>query len=75
MLFNRKGKIRAKENEKLLAMLEEMKGKFLQLQKLVTKSVDPSPYVIYEMKLTEAKYLFLLREVRHRQITLNEKRS
>lgn len=73
MLFKRKGKIRKEEDERLLTMLDEVKQQLAKLQVLVNKSVDPSPYVIYEMHLTEAKYLFLLREVRYRKTMVNEK--
>lgn len=67
MLFKRKGKIREKENEKLLQAIEEVKGQLVKLQTMVEKSVDPSPYVIYEMQLTESMYMFLLREARYRK--------
>lgn len=67
MLFHKKGKMRKEEDERLLAMLEEAKQHLTNLRQLVDKSVDPSPLVIYEMHLVEAKYLFLLREARHRK--------
>lgn len=73
MFFKKKGRIRKEENARLFALLEEMKQQFIYKQNLVKKSVDPSPIVLNELKLTEAKYMFLLKEAKMRKLTMDEK--
>ncbi|WP_216831794.1 YaaL family protein [Alkalihalobacterium elongatum] len=67
MLFKKKQRIRKVENERLLSLIDEMKQQLTNQQLLVKKSLDPSPMVLNELKITEAKYFFLLREARVRQ--------
>jgi hypothetical protein len=73
MFFRRKGKIRKEEDEKLISLIEELKDQLYHQREIVNKSVDPSPSVIYELDLTEVKYLFFLREARVRQTSMNGK--
>lgn len=73
MLFRRKGRIRKEEDERLLSLLDEVKNKLIYKREMVNKSVDPSPLVLHELNLIEAKYLFLLREARIRQTKKNGK--
>ncbi|HHY21405.1 MAG TPA: YaaL family protein [Bacilli bacterium] len=67
MLFRQKGRIRKKENEHLIALLEKVKDELETQKSFLRKSVDPPQMMHYQLKLTEAKYLFLLREARIRQ--------
>ncbi|WP_209125770.1 YaaL family protein [Alkalihalobacillus sp. BA299] len=73
MFFKKKYRIRKDENEKLFLLIDEMKQKLTNQQLLVKKSVDPSPMVLNDLKITEAKYMFLLREARLRQTQKNDK--
>ncbi|MFV8830432.1 YaaL family protein [Alkalihalobacterium sp. APHAB7] len=73
MFFKKKHRIRKEENERLLTLIDEMKQKLTNHQLLVNKSLDPSPMVLNELKVTEAKYLFLLREARIRHTTKSDK--
>ncbi|MDE5416317.1 YaaL family protein [Alkalihalobacterium chitinilyticum] len=73
MFFKKKHRIRKEENERLLILIDEMKQKLTNQQLLVKKSLDPSPMVLNELKVTEAKYMFLLREARIRQTTKSDK--
>ncbi|MEN0641601.1 YaaL family protein [Alkalicoccobacillus gibsonii] len=66
MFFRKKGKLRMEENERLLNHIEVTKERYDNQRQLLEHSVDPSEDVIARMKLTEAKYSFLLREARIR---------
>lgn len=66
MFFKRKGYIRQQEDNQLYSLIDRLKKKLTKQQQLVSKSVDPSESVLFDLKLTEAKYLFLLREARNR---------
>ncbi|WP_078429515.1 YaaL family protein [Alkalihalobacterium alkalinitrilicum] len=73
MFFKKKGRIRKEENERLLSLIDDMKQKLTKQQLLINNSVDPSPMVLNDVKVTEAKYMFLLREARIRQTRRNDK--
>ncbi|OIJ17573.1 hypothetical protein BKP37_03535 [Anaerobacillus alkalilacustris] len=66
-LFKRKGKIRKLEDQRLVSHIEELKVNLVNQTELVKKSLDPSGEVLFNLKLTEAKYLFLLKEARCRK--------
>lgn len=70
MFFRRKGRLRNEFNEKFLDLLEKVKGDRQQQIALLDKSFDPSEEVICQAKLAEAKYFFLLKEAKHRKITI-----
>ncbi|WP_096202858.1 YaaL family protein [Bacillus sp. FJAT-45350] len=70
MFFKRRKRIRNLEDQQLMNLIDDLKVHLSNQQAIVSKSVDPSEEVLYEMKLTEAKYLFLLREAR---VRYNEK--
>lgn len=65
-MFRKKGRIRKKENEQLIMLLEKVKNELETQKSFFRKSVDPPLTMYYQLKLTEAKYLFLLREARIR---------
>ncbi|WP_017729633.1 YaaL family protein [Halalkalibacterium ligniniphilum] len=71
MLFQKKRSIRRNEDERLLAMIEEEKRLLESQQCIVSRSVDPSEEVLLRLKMTEMKYLFLLKEARIRKTTKN----
>jgi hypothetical protein len=70
MFFRRKGWLRKEYNEKLLIQLEKLKHSRYQQKKLLEKCLDPSDDVILQLKLEEAKYFFLLKEAKKRQLSL-----
>ncbi|KAF0993445.1 YaaL family protein [Geobacillus sp. TFV-3] len=74
MLWRRKGKLKRQFDEKLMAELQKARTEWLEQKQLIEKSVDPSPEVLNALQLAEAKYFFLLREAKHRRITLKEVR-
>ncbi|MCM2676478.1 YaaL family protein [Shouchella plakortidis] len=71
MFFRKKGKLRMEENERLLNHIEVTKERYDNQRQLIEHSVDPSEDVISRMKLTEAKYSFLIREARIRRARKN----
>ncbi|NNU85451.1 DUF2508 family protein [Geobacillus sp. BMUD] len=74
MLWRRKGKLKRQFDEKLMAELQKARTEWLEQKQLIEKSVDPSLEVLSALQLAEAKYFFLLREAKHRRITLKEVR-
>jgi len=70
MFFRRKGWLRKEYDEKLLFQLNKFKEHWQQEKLLLEKSFDPSDEVICQTKIAEAKYIFLLREAKHRNVTL-----
>ncbi|WP_184322000.1 YaaL family protein [Geobacillus subterraneus] len=74
MLWRRKGKLKRQFDEKLIAELQNARTEWLEQKQLIEKSVDPSLEVLSALQLAEAKYFFLLREAKHRRITLKEVR-
>ncbi|AMX84927.1 hypothetical protein GS3922_15635 [Geobacillus subterraneus] len=74
MLWRRKGKLKRQFDEKLIAELQKARTEWLEQKQLIEKSVDPSQEVLSALQLAEAKYFFLLREAKHRRITLKEVR-
>lgn len=71
MFFRRKSWLRDEFDEKLINGLHSCKENWQQQKQLLDKSFDPSEEVICEMKLAEAKYFFLLKEAKHRNIRIN----
>lgn len=72
MFFRRKHWLRKEYDDKLLDQLNHFKQDWQQQKSLLGKSFDPSEEVICETKLAEAKYFFLLKEAKHRNISLRK---
>ncbi|MGP4082840.1 YaaL family protein [Pseudalkalibacillus sp. R45] len=68
MFFSRKGRLRNEANERLLNSIETIRTEWLTKKDLIENSVEPSEQVLYEVKLAKAKYFFLLREAKIRNI-------
>jgi hypothetical protein len=66
MLFRKKDRLKIQFDAKLMDTTESCKARWTKQKRLVEKSVEPSEEVICQLKMAEAKYLFLLREVRAR---------
>lgn len=63
-------KVRKKElDEHLLNTIIKLKNEWQQIQSIVDKSIEPADSSLYQQSLAQAKYLFLLREARHRNIS------
>ncbi|WP_273126826.1 YaaL family protein [Metabacillus sp. HB246100] len=72
MLFRRKGWLRNQYDQQLIQHLLSMKKEWNRQKQLVDKSVEPSPQVLYELKVAEAKYFFLLKEAKARKIKIGK---
>jgi hypothetical protein len=70
MFFRRKGWLRKEYDEKLLDQLETIKQRRSQQKKLLEKCVEPSDDLILQVKLLEAKYFFLIKEAKIREVSL-----
>ena len=68
MFFRKKDRLKNQFDEKIMQLTEENKDIWSRKKALVEKSLDPSEEVVCKLKLAEAKYLFLLKEVRYRKI-------
>ncbi|WP_096156123.1 MULTISPECIES: YaaL family protein [Bacillus] len=68
MFFRKKDRLKNQFDEKIMKLTEENKDLWSKKKALVEKSLDPSEEVVCKLKLAEAKYLFLLKEVRYRKM-------
>ncbi|KON85905.1 hypothetical protein AF332_03150 [Sporosarcina globispora] len=68
MFFRRKGWLRSEFDDKLLEQLNRLKTDWNNQKSLVEKSFDPSREAISQAKLAEAKYFFLFREAKKRNV-------
>ncbi|MBS2967239.1 YaaL family protein [Metabacillus sp. KIGAM252] len=71
MLFKRKGRLRQDFNQQLIDLLMKNKSEWNRQKQLVEKSVEPSEEVLFDLKVAESKYFFLLREAKQRKIRIN----
>ncbi|CQR45770.1 hypothetical protein BN1058_00002 [Paraliobacillus sp. PM-2] len=63
-------KIKEKElNKRLLQDIFRLKDEWAKMQGIIDISVEPSEIGMYEVKVAEAKYFYLLREARHRGVS------
>ena len=69
-MFRKKGKLRKEYNQKLIDSMERAKQEWFQHRSLVNLSIDYNEDLICQTKLAEAKYFFLFKEVKKRQITM-----
>lgn len=70
MLFRRKGWLRSQHDQQLMQNLLDLKEEWNRQKQLVDKSVEPSTQVLYELKIAEAKYFFLLKEAKIRNVKM-----
>ncbi|PWW17145.1 uncharacterized protein DUF2508 [Cytobacillus oceanisediminis] len=68
MFFRKRGWLRREFDEKLLQQLNGLKAEWNNQKSLVEKSFDPSPEAISQAKLAEAKYFFLFKEAKKRNV-------
>ena len=67
-MFFRQKSIQKKENKRLVCMVQRAKEELDCYEELMNQSIEPTLDVIAELKKRRAKYIFLLKEARHRQI-------
>ena len=64
MGFLRKKKLRKEFDNKLVEQLIHQKEEWNRQKRLIENELEPSPEVLYELKVAEAKYFFYLREAK-----------
>ena len=70
-----KKRLKKKEiDEHLLSTINKLRDEWQQIQSIVEKSIDPADSSLYQQSLARAKYLFLLREARHRNLSAKRHR-
>ncbi|KMK91271.1 YaaL family protein [Rossellomorea marisflavi] len=70
MFFRKKGKLKKEYDQSLLNVLDEMKDQWNRQQSIDEMSVDYSLGAQCHTKIAEAKYFFLFREAKHRNIVI-----
>lgn len=70
MLFRRKGYFLKELDEKLIASIQELRTNLTNQQHLIENSVEPSDEFISQLKITEAKYYFLIKVARKRGVRI-----
>ena len=70
MFFRRKGWLREEFDEKLIQQLKGLKENWDRQSALLENSFDPYLEMELQTKLARAKYLFLLREAKKRNLSV-----
>ncbi|GGH88796.1 hypothetical protein JOD43_004395 [Pullulanibacillus pueri] len=65
-MFHRKEKLRKELDENLIRVLTDCKNQWLNQKRIIEGSIEPSEEVLSQLRLAEAKYLFLLKEARYK---------
>jgi hypothetical protein len=68
MFFRKKGWLRNEYDEILLRELDNLRKIRAKQKLLLEKSFDPSDEVINQVRVTEAKYFYLLKVAKNRKI-------
>lgn len=71
MFFRKKGWLRKEYDKKLLNQLDSLKVEWKNQRSLIEKSFDPSAESISEAKLAEAKYFYLFKEAKKRNVSIH----
>ncbi|MCM3694721.1 YaaL family protein [Neobacillus niacini] len=70
MFFKRKGWLRKESDGKLLTQLQEYKEHWQEQKQLLEKSFDPSEEAICQTKIAQAKYFFLLKVAKEKNVSI-----
>ncbi|WP_458411442.1 YaaL family protein [Schinkia sp. CFF1] len=73
MFFRRKGKLRRDTDQKLWDALNELKVEWMRNKELMEKSIDTNVQLLNDLKVSEAKYFYLVREAKIRRLTAEHK--
>lgn len=55
-------------DQHLLETINLLKREWHHIQAIMEKSIEPTEESLYQQNIAQAKYLFLLREARHRNL-------
>lgn len=59
---------RSDVDKELLEDIFKMKNDWMSIRSIIERSVDASEMGRYDLQVAQAKYLFMLREARHRNL-------
>lgn len=72
MIFRKKDKLRSEFDQLLISQIKEIKAELTRQKDIVDKSVEPSEEILQELKALEAKYFFLLRQAKIRNVSISK---
>ncbi|WP_203364676.1 YaaL family protein [Bacillus sp. REN10] len=70
MFFRKKNKLKKAHDENLMQLLEQSKQEWFKHRELLRLSFEHNEELVAQTKIHEAKYFFLFREVRKRNIRI-----
>ncbi|WP_353948784.1 YaaL family protein [Sporolactobacillus sp. Y61] len=73
MFGKKKGLLRKQMTDALIDALYRCKDDWMNKKRVIESSIDPSDEVLYQLKLSEVRYLFLLKEVREQHVRINNR--
>lgn len=65
----KRSKLERKMNRSLLDSILKLEGEWKQIQYIIDNSIEPIEESQHRLQLAQAKYIFLLKEAKHREIT------
>lgn len=68
-MFNKRKKLREQTNKRLLGAFFKAEMEWKQLKSIVENSIEPTEESRYLLSLSEARYIFLLREAKARKLS------
>lgn len=71
MFFQRKGKLRREYDDKLIMKFNQMKMEWKNKERVIEHSIDPTDEVMFSLQVSKAKCMFLLNEIKARNIQMH----
>lgn len=68
-MFGKKKRIQKEIDQQLLMNIKKLKREWEQLNRIIEQSIDPSDEGLQDLALVKAKYFYLLREARNRELS------
>ncbi len=68
-MFGKKNRIQKEIDQQLLMNIKKLKREWEQLNRIIEQSIDPSDEGLQDLALVKAKYFYLLREARNRELS------
>ncbi|GLY12925.1 YaaL family protein [Bacillus badius] len=72
MFFRKKAKLHAAYNTQLIQLLEQSRQEWFKHRELLRLSFEPNEELAAQTKMYEARYFFLFREARKRNISIKQ---
>ncbi|UOR14004.1 YaaL family protein [Halobacillus amylolyticus] len=68
IIFNKKKTKRKEIDQQLLTDIQKLKYEWETLDNIIKHSIEPSEEGLLDLSLAKAKYFYMLREARHRNL-------